>query len=453
MRPEKLKNIADAVGGQLIPCEASDVYTSGVSVDTRLLQPGDTFIALKGKTDGHLFVEEAYKKGACSAIVERKLECDIPQIIVKDTLVSLGRFASMYRKTLCAKVIAITGSVGKTTARQMCADVLGLKFKVHSAKQNYNNLIGLPLTILSAEPDTQVLITELGINQPSEMEKLTLIASPDIAVITNVAPVHTEGLKTVRNIMSEKLKIVNGLSENGILLVNADVYELEKEARLIWKNVKTFGIHNPADYVAENLEFTEGFPSFTIRNTPLKLMLFGRAPVYSALIASAVADFFDIPLQNVVDKLSRTLPVPHRMNLIELGKIRVLDDSYNSSPIALEEALRTLVMLPGKRKIAVLGSMLELGELEEKEHRHIAELLHLWRVDWALLFGEAMAYAYEEIKKSDLFSFFWTTNYNEANEALLKTVQPGDIVLVKGSHSMDMVRFVEALIKEYGSIE
>lgn len=453
MKPEKLINIARLLNGQLMPHEAADVYINGVSTDTRTIQPGNIFFALKGSnTDGHLFVEEAYRKGACAVIVEQKMDCDIPQIIVKDTLTALGNLASEYRKSLSAKVISVTGSVGKTTTRHMCREVLQIKYNVHSAQQNYNNLIGLPLTLLSAEENTQVIITELGINQFGEMEKLSRIASPDIAIITSIAPVHLEGLKTVQNITSEKLKITAGLHEDGILLVNSDAYDLEKEARNIWKNVRTFGIHHQADYRAENLKFTEGIPSFTIRDVSFELMLLGRAPVYAATIASAVGDLFDIPLQVISHKLAQTLPVPHRMNLIELGKIRILDDSYNSSPLALEEALRTLAMLEGKRKVAVLGDMLELGAYEENEHRKVAELLNIWRIDWALLFGSAMAYAYEELNKSKLISFFWTINYGEAEESLLKSTQPGDIILIKGSHGMNMTRFVDALMEKYGSI-
>ena len=450
MKAERLAKIAAVMKGRLVPKEAGEVYARGVSVDSRTIAPGEVFFALKGKRDGHDFVSHAYQNGAIAAVVERKVDVDIPQIIVDDTLFALGELAKEYRRTLNPKTIGITGSVGKTTTREMIAKILATKYTTHSAKKNYNNLIGLPLTILEMGEDVEFAVVELGINTVGEMERLSEIAAPDVAVITSIAPVHTEGLGSVENILSEKVKITNHMPPDSPVIINADCDELVSVADKINRRVITFGI-NRGDYKPIELSFVDGKASFTFRGISFKLNALGRGAVYSALAAIAVADFFDVPLVIASKALELFEPPPSRLNLIKAGNVTIIDDSYNSNPVALDEALDVLAMLDAKRKVAVLGDMLELGEYEEMYHRKVADLIKKHGVDVAFLFGPRMELANARALEMGLDSkILWFVDPEKLETQLLEEVRDGDLILVKGSNAMGMKRFVESLIGRFG---
>jgi len=283
--------------------------------------------------------------------------------------------------------------VGKTTTRRMIAAVLREKFSVHSARRNFNNLIGLPLTLLDMPGDTRVAVVELGINQFGEMEKLARIAKPDVAVITHIAPVHTEGLGDLDSIADEKLKVVDFLPSDGVVVLNADSPHLRERAQKINRRVVTYAVNSPADFVATDVQFENGRPCFRIDGLRVRLNLLGLPAVYSALAAFAVGTELGIPPKICAEALESVLPAPHRMEILTLGGVRVLDDSYNSSPAALTESLNTMELIDSGRKVVVLGDMLELGDLAERYHREAGREIARRNIDVALLFGKLMGYA------------------------------------------------------------
>ncbi|MCD6594714.1 UDP-N-acetylmuramoyl-tripeptide--D-alanyl-D-alanine ligase [bacterium] len=448
MKQEKIKNIAEIIDGELTDKNAENVYVRGVGVDTRTIRAGEIFFALKAERDGHEFVLDAYQKGALLAVVERKLELPIPQIIVRDTLSALGKLALSYRNAINPKVVSITGSVGKTTAREMVTKVLSHKFNVHSAKKNFNNLIGLPLTLLEMDEDTEIAVVELGINQPDEMDKLAEIAAPDIAVITSIASVHTEGLGSLDNIFAEKLKIAKDLSPDNPLFLNIDSELLNEFAKNTSRKIITYAIERNADFRAINLSFSAGKPSFTIDGVDYKLELYGKAPIYAALCAIAVGSYFDVPQNVISDNLADSASQSHRMDLTESNGIKILDDSYNSSPVALLEAFDTIEMIPANRKWVIIGDMLELGDFSEKYHRQAGAKIVEHKFDCAVFFGESMLFAAEQADNMHYNGkFIATQNFDDAFKFIKENLLPGDLVLIKGSHSIGMIKFVEELKK------
>ncbi len=450
MKPERLGKIAKLLGGTLTVDEAGEVYARGISVDTRTIRPGEIFFALKGTRDGHQFVPQAFEKGAVAAVVSRRVDgVDLPQIVVDDTLKALGDLARAYRDSIAPKVVAITGSVGKTTTRRMIAAVLSEKFEVHSARKNFNNLIGLPLTLLDMPEGTRIAVVELGINQPGEMDRLIEIARPDVAVITHIAPVHTEGLGSVERIAQEKLKLARTLGENGVAVLNADSEYLREAAHTLKSRVMTYAIYSSADFRAEQIQFDDGKPVFRLNGLRVRLNMLGYPPIWSALAAFAVGNMFGIPPKICAEALEAVLPAPHRMELIRIGNLKILDDSYNSSPAALEQAFATMELLNPGRKVVVLGDMLELGDLAEQYHRQVADLVRRHRVDVAVLFGRLMAYAGEELKNYR-GAVCASEDFDECISFLRDNLHPGDTVLVKGSHGMNMTRFVEAIEEWFG---
>ncbi|RKZ30808.1 hypothetical protein DRQ33_07600 [bacterium] len=450
MQPEQLGHISTLLHGTLEPDEASRVYTRAVSVDSRQLNPGELFFALIDERNGHDFIMDAYTKGAIAAVVNHKLEIPIPQIIVRDTLVALGQLAAAYRQAIAPKTVAITGSVGKTTAREMIATVLKSKFKTHSAKHNYNNLIGLPLTLLDMNKGTEIAVVELGINQPGEMERLVEISQPDIALITAIAPVHTEGLDGIDKILSEKLKITNGLSSDAPLLLNTDFPKLAEVTETAHNRIITYAIDSEADFRASNVRFRDGKSSFSAMDVDFELDVLGKAPIYAALATIATADVFGISAMEVAQILKNFPPQIHRMQLLQVGNIKILDDSYNSSPIALAEAIETMSKLTAHRKIAILGDMLELGTFEEQYHREVIKLLLKYSIDGAVFFGKCMKYAFNESNAADFpGGLFWSDDYDDTLRTAQKIIKDGDMVLIKGSHAMQMDRFVHDISIEW----
>ena len=448
MKQERIKNIAAIINGDLTDLDAENVYVRGVSVDTRTIRPGEIFFALRAERDGHDFVLDAYQKGAPVAVVEKRLELPIPQIVVKNTLDALGTLASAYRDAIGPKVVAITGSVGKTTAREMIAKALSLKFDVHSAKKNFNNLIGLPLTLLDMDENTEIAVVELGINKVGEMDKLVDIAKPDIAIITSIAPVHTEGLGSLENIFSEKSKIAKNLAPDNPLFLNIDYEMLNKFAKNTDRKVITYAIEQNADFVASDISFSDGRPSFSVDGTRFDLNMLGKAPIYAALCAVAVSSYFGLSLSDISAELKKFSPQPHRMELIELNGVKIIDDSYNSSPLALSEAFRTMDKISAKHKWAVIGDMLELGDFSEKYHRQAGAEIFEHKFDGAVLFGPMMLSAGEQLNEMNYNGkFIATENFDDAMKFIEENIAPGDLILIKGSHGVKMIRFVEELRK------
>ncbi len=445
MKPERLSKISMLLSGRLFPKDAGNVYVRGVSNDSRTIKAGELFFALKALRDGHDFVKDAFDNGAAAAIVERQISTKLPQIVVDDTLDSLGEFGRIYRNRINPNVVAITGSVGKTTAREIIASVLRAKFKTVSAKNNYNNLIGLPLTLLDMPDDCEFAVVELGINMPGEMIRLSEISQPNAAVITSVARVHTERLDNINRILHEKLKITFAMDPEAPLFLNTDFPKLSNVRNSVDHPIITYGI-NSGDYRAVDLNFEDCKPDFKVKGYPFKLNMLGYQSVYACLAAIAVGDYFDIPIPKIQEVLEVQEALPHRMQLVKLNGIKIIDDSYNACPISVKEALNCLNKISGNRKIAVLGDMLELGTHEEKSHEDIGVWLYENDVDMVILYGDRMNFASEKLRQLKFTGeLVYTKDFAVAKHKLINYIQSDDVILIKGSNKMGMSKFIDAI--------
>ncbi len=449
MKPVELKELEKMIGGKLSPVSAGSIVATGVAFDTRELCHGDAFFALIGERDGHDFITEAIKKGASVVVISKPVAVDAPSILVGDTLEALGEFAYNYRRKIDdIKIIAITGSLGKTTTREAISHVLKAKYDVFQSKKNYNNLIGLPLSILSIEDRHDIAVLELGINLPGEMDKLARITSPTDAVFLNIAPVHIEGLGDLDGIAKEKLQLLKYIDDNGKAFLNLDDERLMSQNIIPAERIITFGFSAGADYRIENFKINgDGSTAFTIDGSTVNTPVSGIGAAYSAACAWAVGREFGISEKAILERLGSFEGLPDRLMIERIGQYTVLIDSYNSSPVAVEGALQTLTAIDGGRKIAVLGDMLELGDSEIHYHSIMGETAAKMGVDALFLFGKLSGAALEGGKRAGMPSskIFSTGDIEELAASLLAFIRPEDVILVKGSRSMRMERVVEKL--------
>jgi len=453
MRHTTLSDIAQVIGGRLEPSEAENVFVSGVSTDTRELHPGDLFFALVAERDGHDFLPQALEAGALAAVISKDIQLDCPNIKVSDTLRALNNLAAHYRRTFRQRasgklpVIGITGSVGKTTTRAAIAHILSGKYQTMQSERNFNNLIGLALSILRIEEYHEIAVLELGINVPGEMVRLASMAAPDYAVILNVTPVHLEGLGSLDNVASEKLKLLEYMGD-GKAFLNADDVRLVSQKIVPAERVITFGIADNADYqVTDFSNDARGKASFKINGREIHMSIGGKGAAYSAACAWAVAVEFDIPEDEIVARLAEFSGVQSRLQIRRYGEVTVLDDVYNSSPKAAEAALELLSTMDGSRKIAVLADMLELGNERLKFHDELGRIAAKTGVAFLILYGELSKVAAESAVAAGMSpnTVFWTDDFSELETAVMGALKPGDVVLLKGSRSMGMERILKKL--------
>ena len=332
------------------PTKNAGVFT-GVSIDSRTTQPGDCFFAIAGDNlDGHDYIPDAFTKGAACAVISKNFKKDkfTHKTILKvnNTIKALGRFALEYRRQTGFKVIAITGSVGKTTTRQITYHVLSRHFRVFAAPKNFNNNIGLPLTLLGANPEDQIIITELGSNHPGEIAYLTRISRPDIAVVTNAYPAHLAGFGDLQAIIQEKLSISEGLQAGGTLIINADCDQLVDACLAKGIAFYTFGKSDRCDVQAQNIAYNTTGSRFTIDGTQVLLPLPGPGNVENAITAWSICRQFGITIDNFARTVKNLPAVPMRAELLQIGTLTVLNDCYNANPTSTKNPLDILAGLP-----------------------------------------------------------------------------------------------------------
>ncbi len=345
---------------------------TGISTDSRNIRSGDCFFAIKGENfDGHDYIDDVFDKGAVCAVVHKELDKEASNgkcvLKVDDTIKALGDFAREYRKRAGYKVVAITGSVGKTTTRQIIHHVLSRHFKVHQSPKSFNNNIGLPFTLLNAPPETQIVIAELGTNHPDEIAYLTHIAAPDIAVVTNVHPAHLEGFGTLEAIVKEKMSISEGLLSDGVMIINSDFAQLTNFCRERNIHFISFG---KSDGLAKNIEFHGLSSSFTIDNVRIELPLPGPGNVENALAAWTVCKLFDISAKDFAEAFIDARPCVSTMRaeVLQIGTLTVLNDCYNANPASMKNALEVLSNIDSsgkRRKVFICGDMAELGAVRK----------------------------------------------------------------------------------------
>ncbi|NIP26977.1 MAG: UDP-N-acetylmuramoyl-tripeptide--D-alanyl-D-alanine ligase [Phycisphaerae bacterium] len=451
-----MKEISVNALAQIIKAEpAADIDDSvvGVSTDSRTVNPGDCFFAIAGDNfDGHNYVKEAFAKGAVCAVVSQDVEGGTI-LKVDDTTKALGDLARHYRQKAGYKVVAITGSVGKTTTRQIVYHVLSQHFRVSQAKKNFNNQIGLPLTLLDAEEKTQIVVAELGTNYPGEIAYLTRIASPDIAVITSVYSAHLDGLCDLQTIVQEKLSISEGLQPNGVFIINGDFEQLVDSHRAKSGKIAefyTFGKSDPCDYRARDITYTGFGSSFTIDGTPVKLPLAGPGNVDNALAAWAVCSKFGLTAGDFSQAVKTQPPVSMRAELLQIGTLTVLNDCYNANPASVKNALDILTNLDSDRKrrlVFVCGDMAELGPQTEDLHAQLGPSIAKAGVKLLMAVGKyakIAADAAEECAEYDLQTKCFDDTLSACNN-LKDSIKDYDIILVKGSRTAKLEMAVDKL--------
>ena len=461
MKNMTLENIEKACGGRYIGTEAEKkTEVLGVVIDSRQVESGYLFVAIPGeKVDGHKFIPDVFAKGAAAVLSEQQLEDPAgPYILVESTTKALRDLAEYYRKSLDIKVVGITGSVGKTSTKEMIASVLSEKYRVLKTEGNYNNEIGLPLTIFKIRAEHEVAVLEMGISEFGEMHRLATMANPDICVITNIGLCHLENLKTRDGILKAKTESFAHLKKDGIAILNGDDDKLS--------TIRQVGDQEPVFYgMEEKMEYREdakksvyatgvenlGLYGMQARiHTPegerdVRIPIPGEHNVYNALAATAVGLSLGLSLDQISSGILKAKTIGGRTNLLNTGSMTVIDDCYNANPVSMKASIDVLATAEG-RKIAVLGDMGELGENEKKLHYEVGEYLAKKEINVLFCAGELS----EEIakaaqKESKTCEVYYFKTRDALLEQLLPFLKKGDTVLVKASHFMEYPKIVKAL--------
>jgi UDP-N-acetylmuramoyl-tripeptide--D-alanyl-D-alanine ligase len=452
MDATSLEKIAEWAGGTLTSGDPQRTVTE-ICTDSRKLQPGNLFLALRGeKFDAHTFIEEAAKLGAAGAVVEEApsgLPPEFAVILVGNTLAAVQSIAGNYRRSLPLRVIAITGSNGKTSTKDFTAAVLSERFRVTRTEGNFNNHIGLPLTMLRASKRDEIGVFEIGMNHPGEIAPLARLAQPDVGIITNIGMAHLEFMKTRDAIALEKGMLAEAVAEEGhVVLAAEDDYAGAIAARTLAHVVRA-GLES-GDVRATDLRTEADGTSFTLRaggaQCQARLGVPGAHMVRNALLAVAAGLIFGLSAEQCAHGLRLVKLTSGRLEQKTIRGIRVLDDSYNANPDSVIAALRTLAQLPAEgRRIAVLGQMNELGEASEWGHARVGEAAGREHIDFVLTVGERAAAIGRSAHQHGVPEVFELGSTEEATRVLRDLAQPGDLVLVKGSRSAGMERIVEGL--------
>ena len=461
----------EVVSGKIIQGD-QNCLIKRISIDSRTLIPGDLFFAIIGPNfDGHDFIVEAFRKGAVGVVVckgvstlleNKQIEKNKIIIEVKDTLSTLQDWSKHYKDKFKTFNICVTGSNGKTTTKEIIAHILSQKFSLLKSSGNYNNEIGIPLTLLQLNKLHKLLVTEMGMRGLGEIKTLTNFITPDLAVLTNIGEAHIGLLGSKDNIFKAKSELLQSLNKDGISILNRDDLYFLKTLEIVKnKKVYTFGIKNKSDIMADNVRIvSDKGMRFTliVQNDMRKeifLPLLGRHNIYNALAAAATAFALGIELDLIEKGLSSFKPLGMHMQLSKFYKgIKILNDSYNASPLSVKSALETLTEVAQKnRKIAILGDMLELGEKADFYHQKIGKEVAKLSIDILITLGPggkiiAQSSKKEGIAEERVFSFEKNEKINLAKK-LLSLTKPGDFILLKGSREMKMEEIVEFLQKEY----
>ncbi len=436
---------------------SGDRPVSYISTDSRDIKPGSVFVAVQGEIfDGHRFVVSAIAQGAVCAIVNKVEEeyAHLPLIVVKDTMQAHIDIGAGYRARFSPKIVGVTGSVGKTTTKDMVAAVLSRKYRTLKTQGNFNNEIGLPKTLFAMSREHQAAVIEMGMSARGEIEVLSKAVRPDIAVITNIGVSHLQNLGTRENILAAKLEILSGLKEGGPLLLNMDNDLLRTVGADIYKNICFYAAENHnADYYAKDIRENTFETTFTIchgkEEIPAKIPCIGRHNVQNAVCAFAIGRMMDLNREECLEGLLSYVPSGNRQRIFCSGGVTVMADCYNASPDSMYASLTTFASLPCKGKhVAVLGDMLELGQMEEPGHLKVGKLCAQLHLDELVCYGpRSILYAQgagESIKSAHFARQEAVCAY------LKKNVHEGDAVLFKASHSM---KLEDIISKTYGECE
>ena len=443
-----LKQAAAWCGG-FVEEKYENVEFLGASNDTRLLQKGQLFVALQGARDGNEFIPTAMEKGAAAVLCSRVMG-DYPAILVEDTRIALGKIAAGERQRLSMKVVGITGSVGKSTTKEMVAAVLESTFRTAKTPANHNNDIGMPMAILAMPEDTQVAVLEMGMNHFREMAYLSQIGKPDVAVIVNIGTAHIEFLGTVSGILKAKMEIAEGMAPDGLLLLNGDDVMLRNLDEVLPQTVRYFGSDEGCTCRCSDIRSEDGLLRFRVdqgeRSFPVEMHLEGRHFVSDAMAAIAVGLELGVPPEKIQASLLNFKNLAGRQETFCRFGFTFIKDCYNAGPESMEASLHVLGDKKG-RKIAVLGDMLELGDRASAEHYRVGRIA-AERVDWVLACGPNAQRVVSGcltggMPDSRALAF---SDQGALLCELQRIAKPGDVLLFKGSRGMHMENILDQFL-------
>ncbi len=448
MEPLKLSEIVAAVNGTCP--NLCDIEINEISTDSRSIPEASLFVALRGERfDGNKFVDEAFVKGASACVAQK----DSPfvdktaknLILVDDTGKALLDIAHLYRSKLSLKLVGVTGSVGKTTTKEMIYAVLSERFNTHKTQGNLNNQIGLPKTLLQLDKSFEAAVIEMGMSDLGEIHDLSMCAAPDISVITTIGVSHLENLGTRENILKAKLEITDGMNELSPLVINTD-NDMLSTVKLD-RPIITYGIEKKADVMATDIESDGENTSFSINGVKVSIPCIGVHNVYNALAAYLVAKHFGMTDEEIVRGLKNYTPSGMRQRITRVGDTTVVEDCYNASPDSVTAALKALAsMTTNGKKIAVLGDMLELGSVSKQGHFDAGRLCAELEIDELVCLGEE-AKQYDEGCKASGGRSTWFEDREELANYLVNTAKQGDILWFKASRGMKFEELIEKYSK------
>ena len=435
---------------------AVDIEISAITTDSRKIQKNGMFIAICGeKSDGHDYIGKCFDDGALCCISERELPGESrPYIQVESSLTALKQLAAYYRQQLDIKVVGITGSVGKTSTKETIASVLAQKYKVKKTQGNFNNEIGLPLTVFTLEESDEIAVLEMGISDFGEMTRLTAIACPDVCVITNIGWCHLENLKTRDGILKAKTEIFKSMNPDGTVILNGDDDKLITIKDVYDKKPVFFGIENKCGIYAENI-VNNGLEGMTARicnvNTAdnindfdVHIPVAGIHMVYNSMAAAAVGAEFGLTSEQIADGIANMETIAGRNHIIRTDSLLILDDCYNAN--SMKSSIDVLASSKG-RKVAILGDMFELGEEEKQLHYGVGEYFKNKNIDVLITVGELsknIAAGVRTVSACDVHSY---NTKDELEKDFTKLLKKGDNILVKASHGMQFTKIVDSLEK------
>jgi len=450
-----LRAVADALG--VSPPPNPEALATGWSVDSRTLQPGDLFFALRGPVhDGHAHVAEVFAKGAVAAVAEESIGGG-PLLRVDDSLRALQQLAAWARREWRGDVVAVTGSAGKTTTKDVIAEMLATEMATAKNQGNLNNHVGLPLSLLRVEETARVAVLEMGMNHAGEIRRLAAIALPDVGVVTNVGYAHIENFDSIEGIAAAKRELVEALGDRGTAVLNADDERVAAFAGVHRGRSVLYGQSPAAQVRAEDVEYTRGDGSsgvrFRVGAVRFESALTGRHSVSNLVAGIAVAGIYGVPPDRLQEKVQQLTPGKMRGEILRRNGVLILDDCYNSNPDAVRAMLEVVRDTPARRRIAVLGEMLELGRWAEPLHRDVGNYAAVCGFDVLVGIRGAACFMVDAVKRAGLTAdaAFFFDDPQAAGRLLRTLAQPGDVILFKGSRGVHVERALEEFLNRAGN--
>lgn len=449
METLRVSEIAKVCGGEF----NIDTEITSVAIDTRKIEKGCLFICIKGERfDAHRFIDEAFEKGAAAVMISEDIKIDKPYIKVDDTAKQMLSLAGYYRSKFDIPIVALTGSVGKTTTKEFTHLVVNSKYKAIKTLGNLNNEIGLPQMLFMLDSSTEAAVIEMGMNHFGEIHRLSTATQPTVGIITNIGVSHIENLGSREGILEAKLEILDGLKKGAPLLLNGDNDLLSTVKNDDYK-IYFYAVDNDADFKAVDIKENPNTTSFTVqyfgKEQKITIPAIGKHNVYNALAAFAVGILLDIDAETAADALKTYEPSGMRQKVVEINGITSIEDCYNASPDSMKAGITTLAGIQACKKIAVLSDMLELGEYSEQAHYDVGTMAAENKIDYLLCVGSDAKYIVDGARDNGLLNAYLFDSKQSLTDKLFEIAEKGDAVLFKASRGMKLEEVISEIYKRW----